>query len=129
MAPVNATMASAIDDGEMTVAEMKAAAAARGANTGERRRSSVATEKVKLNSGHYIPQVALGVYKAPNDGTTENAVKWAFEAGYRHVDSGECLGVLGSFLLAAGAFGRPRGLFLRSSARFATHTWPSSDAR
>ena len=62
---------------------------ASGAGTGERRRSSVTTEKVKLNSGHYIPQVALGVYKAPNDGTTESAVKWAFEAGYRHVDSGE----------------------------------------
>lgn len=62
---------------------------AAGAGTGERRRSSVTTEKVKLNSGHYIPQVALGVYKAPNDGTTENAVKWAFEAGYRHVDSGK----------------------------------------
>ncbi|MCO5549587.1 hypothetical protein L7F22_003059 [Adiantum nelumboides] len=55
--------------------------------SGERRRSSVTTEKVKLNSGHYIPQVALGVYKAPNDNTTEDAVKWAFEAGYRHVDS------------------------------------------
>lgn len=66
-------------------AEQKSA----GAGTGERRRSSVTTEKVKLNSGHYIPQVALGVYKAPNDGTTESAVKWAFEAGYRHVDSGE----------------------------------------
>lgn len=64
-------------------AENKAA----GAGTGERRRSSVTTEKVQLNSGHYIPQVALGVYKAPNDGTTESAVKWAFEAGYRHVDS------------------------------------------
>ncbi|PWN88253.1 hypothetical protein FA10DRAFT_158433 [Acaromyces ingoldii] len=73
----------------MSVEEMKKAAQdkAAGAGTGERRRSSVTTEKVKLNSGHYIPQVALGVYKAPNDGTTENAVKWAFEAGYRHVDS------------------------------------------
>lgn len=55
---------------------------------GERRRSSVTDAKIKLNSGHYIPVVALGVYKAPNDGTTEDAVKWAFEAGYRHVDSG-----------------------------------------
>lgn len=55
---------------------------------GERRRSSVTDAKIKLNSGHYIPVVALGVYKAPNDSTTEDAVKWAFEAGYRHVDSG-----------------------------------------
>ena len=42
---------------------------------------------MKLNSGYEIPQVALGVYKAPNDGTTEQAVKWAFDAGYRHIDS------------------------------------------
>lgn len=73
-----------IAQGAGSVADMKKAT---DSTTGERRRSSVATEKVKLNSGHYIPQVALGVYKAPNDNTTEDAVKWAFEAGYRHVDS------------------------------------------
>ncbi|PWN99251.1 hypothetical protein FA09DRAFT_328679 [Tilletiopsis washingtonensis] len=88
--PANALDAAAVNSGELSVADMKAAAANKAAgaqSTSERRRSSVTTEKVKLNSGHYIPQVALGVYKAPNDGTTENAVKWAFEAGYRHVDS------------------------------------------
>ena len=42
---------------------------------------------MKLSSGYEIPQVALGVYKAPNDGTTEQAVKWAFDCGYRHIDS------------------------------------------
>lgn len=42
---------------------------------------------VKLSSGYSIPQVALGVYKAPNDDTTETAVKQAFDAGYRHIDS------------------------------------------
>lgn len=81
----------------MSVSDMKAAAQSgndvrKGSNVGlldGRRRSSVTDTKVKLNSGHYIPQVALGVYKAPNDNTTEDAVKWAFEAGYRHVDSGE----------------------------------------
>ncbi|WFD32321.1 hypothetical protein MSPP1_003366 [Malassezia sp. CBS 17886] len=50
-------------------------------------KGNISTQKVKLNSGYDIPQVALGVYKAPNDGTTEEAVKWAFDAGYRHIDS------------------------------------------
>lgn len=50
-------------------------------------KGNISTQKVKLNSGYEIPQVALGVYKAPNDGTTEQAVKWAFDAGYRHIDS------------------------------------------
>ncbi|GAC71375.1 ribosomal protein S4 [Moesziomyces antarcticus T-34] len=51
---------------------------------------NISTQRVKLNNGVEIPQVALGVYKAPNDGSTENACKWAFDAGYRHIDS-ECL--------------------------------------
>lgn len=33
-----------------------------------------------------MSQVALGVYKAPNDNTTEQAVEWALDAGYRHID-------------------------------------------
>lgn len=49
---------------------------------------NVSTQVVKLNNGQAIPQVALGVYKAPNDGSTEQACKWAFDAGYRHIDSG-----------------------------------------
>ena len=50
---------------------------------------NISTQRVKLNNAVEIPQVALGVYKAPNDGSTENACKWAFDAGYRHIDSGK----------------------------------------
>jgi len=42
---------------------------------------------VKLNDGNMIPQVALGVYKAPNGQETEEAVMAALNAGYRHIDS------------------------------------------
>ncbi|TKA24890.1 hypothetical protein B0A50_06619 [Salinomyces thailandicus] len=42
---------------------------------------------VKLNDGNEIPQVALGVYKAPNGQETEDAVTAALDAGYRHIDS------------------------------------------
>ncbi|KHN97145.1 2,5-diketo-D-gluconic acid reductase A [Metarhizium album ARSEF 1941] len=47
--------------------------------------SSVAS--IKLNDGNSIPQVALGVYKAPNGQETEDAVTAALDAGYRHIDS------------------------------------------
>ncbi|KAG5979112.1 hypothetical protein E4U55_005547 [Claviceps digitariae] len=47
--------------------------------------SSVAS--IRLNDGNSIPQVALGVYKAPNGQETEDAVTAALEAGYRHIDS------------------------------------------
>lgn len=50
-------------------------------------KGNVSTQRIKLNSGYEIPQVALGLYKAPNDGSTEQAVKWAFDCGYRHIDS------------------------------------------
>ncbi|PFH55635.1 hypothetical protein XA68_17909 [Ophiocordyceps unilateralis] len=51
----------------------------------QRKTPSVAT--LKLNDGHTIPQVALGVYKAPNGKETEDAVMAALDAGYRHIDS------------------------------------------
>ncbi|KFH48308.1 putative oxidoreductase-like protein [Hapsidospora chrysogenum ATCC 11550] len=49
------------------------------------RNTSVAN--VTLNDGNSIPQVALGVYKAPNGQETEDAVTAALDAGYRHIDS------------------------------------------
>ncbi|CAJ2503644.1 Uu.00g110380.m01.CDS01 [Anthostomella pinea] len=42
---------------------------------------------VQLNDGNEIPQIALGVYKAPNGQETEDAVIAALDTGYRHIDS------------------------------------------
>ncbi|KAI9147783.1 oxidoreductase [Paramyrothecium foliicola] len=49
--------------------------------------NSLSVATVKLNDGNEIPQVALGVYKAPNGQETEDAVTAALDAGYRHIDS------------------------------------------
>ncbi len=38
--------------------------------------------------GNEIPQLGLGVYEM-SDKETYDAVKWALEAGYRHVDTAE----------------------------------------
>ncbi|KAH7156867.1 NADP-dependent oxidoreductase domain-containing protein [Dactylonectria macrodidyma] len=48
---------------------------------------SSSVPSIKLNDGNLIPQIALGVYKAPNGQETENAVIAALDAGYRHIDS------------------------------------------
>lgn len=40
-----------------------------------------------LNNGIQIPQLGLGVYKIPKGKETEQAVLWALEAGYRHIDT------------------------------------------
>ncbi len=41
----------------------------------------------KLNNGIEIPVLGLGVYQIPKGAQTEQAVLWALEAGYRHIDT------------------------------------------
>ena len=41
---------------------------------------------VKLNNGVLMPQFGLGVWKAQGDEVVD-AVKWAVQAGYRHIDT------------------------------------------
>jgi 2,5-diketo-D-gluconate reductase A len=43
--------------------------------------------KVKLNDGHMIPIFGFGVSQIPNGEPTKQAVTWALEAGYRHIDA------------------------------------------
>jgi methylglyoxal/glyoxal reductase len=42
---------------------------------------------VALNNGVRMPWVGLGVFKTAPGPETENAVRWALEIGYRHVDT------------------------------------------
>jgi len=42
---------------------------------------------VELSNGVAIPWVGLGVFKSPPGRETEQAVQWALEIGYRHVDT------------------------------------------
>ncbi|MCR5845661.1 MAG: aldo/keto reductase [bacterium] len=44
-------------------------------------------ESIKLNNGNSIPIVGLGVFQTRDGEETVNAVKWALEAGYRHIDT------------------------------------------
>lgn len=40
-----------------------------------------------INNGVKIPAIGFGVFRAENGDETINAVKWALEAGYRHIDT------------------------------------------
>jgi len=42
---------------------------------------------VRLSNGVEIPWVGLGVFKSPPGKETEQAVRWALEIGYRHIDT------------------------------------------
>jgi diketogulonate reductase-like aldo/keto reductase len=50
------------------------------------------TDTLTLNNYVTIPRLGLGVYQSGRGKSTENAVAWALEAGYRHVDTAAMYG-------------------------------------
>jgi diketogulonate reductase-like aldo/keto reductase len=48
--------------------------------------------KMKMNNGIEIPQFGLGVYLSKSGNECTNAVTWALEAGYRHIDTAKAYG-------------------------------------
>lgn len=44
-------------------------------------------ECFRLNNGVLIPKIGFGTYKVEDGQETVNSVKWALEAGYRHIDT------------------------------------------
>ena len=46
----------------------------------------------KLNNGVEIPLLGLGVLFCKDNEETVNAVRWAIEAGYRHIDTAAAYG-------------------------------------
>jgi diketogulonate reductase-like aldo/keto reductase len=45
-----------------------------------------------LADGSSIPILGLGVWQVPNGPECENAVRWALELGYRHIDTAQAYG-------------------------------------
>jgi diketogulonate reductase-like aldo/keto reductase len=45
-----------------------------------------------LADGNEIPLLGLGVWQVPNGPECVNAVRWALEAGYRHIDTAQAYG-------------------------------------
>src|SRR5487761_1163933 len=55
--------------------------------------SKTADERLRvLADGNSIPVLGLGVWQVPNGTTTVNAVRWALELGYRHIDTAQAYG-------------------------------------
>ncbi len=52
----------------------------------------VGTPTKKLNNGIEIPVLGLGTWKMADGTEVENAVLWALEAGYRHIDTAKIYG-------------------------------------
>jgi 2,5-diketo-D-gluconate reductase A len=55
--------------------------------------STTANDHVRpLADGNQIPQLGLGVWQVPNGPTCVDAVRWALELGYRHIDTAQAYG-------------------------------------
>jgi diketogulonate reductase-like aldo/keto reductase len=63
---------------------------------------------VTLNNGVTMPTLALGVFKTKAGSETDQAVRWALEAGYRHIDTARIYGNERDVGLAVAASGVPR---------------------
>jgi diketogulonate reductase-like aldo/keto reductase len=61
--------------------------------TAWQREKSMTDEHVQaLSDGTSIPLLGLGVWQVPDGATTVNAVRWALELGYRHIDTAQAYG-------------------------------------
>ena len=61
-----------------------------------------------LADGNVIPTLGLGVWQVPNGPECGNAVRWALEAGYRHIDTAQAYGNEESVGRALAESGVPR---------------------
>jgi methylglyoxal/glyoxal reductase len=66
------------------------------------------SSRVRLNSGTEMPWVGLGVFQSPPGAETRQAVAWALEAGYRHIDTAAMYGNEADVGEAVRASGIPR---------------------
>ena len=45
-----------------------------------------------LADGNQMPMLGLGIWQVPNGPASVNAVRWALELGYRHIDTAQAYG-------------------------------------
>ena len=45
-----------------------------------------------LADGNQVPVLGLGLWQVPDGPECVNAVRWALEAGYRHIDTAQAYG-------------------------------------
>ena len=45
-----------------------------------------------LADGNQMPMLGLGIWQVPNGPTSVNAVRWALDLGYRHIDTAQAYG-------------------------------------
>src|SRR3954453_347788 len=85
-------------------------------------------QTLALADGARIPVLALGVWQVPDGRECENAVRWALEAGYRHIDTAQAYGNEESVGKALRASGLPRAEIYVPTKFYPEHEDPAAEA-
>jgi diketogulonate reductase-like aldo/keto reductase len=81
-----------------------------------------------LADGNVIPTLGLGVWQVPDGPACENAVRWALEFGYRHIDTAQAYGNEASVGRALRASGVPREEVFITTKFYPARSDPAAEA-
>jgi 2,5-diketo-D-gluconate reductase A len=81
-----------------------------------------------LADGNQVPVLGLGVWQVPAGRETENAVRWALELGYRHIDTAQAYGNEESVGRALADSGVPRDEVFVTTKFYPGHSDPEAEA-
>jgi diketogulonate reductase-like aldo/keto reductase len=90
-------------------------------------RDGIDTRK-RLADGNEIPVLGLGVWQTPNGPECVNAVRWALELGYRHIDTAQAYGNEESVGQGLRESGVPREEVFITTKFFPRHNDPAAEA-
>jgi 2,5-diketo-D-gluconate reductase A len=83
----------------------------------------------RLADGNQIPLLGLGVWQVPDGPTCVNAVRWALELGYRHIDTAQAYGNEASVGKALRESGLPRDQVFITTKFQPSRTDPTAEAQ
>ena len=81
-----------------------------------------------LADGNQMPMLGLGVWQVPNGAECVNAVRWALDLGYRHIDTAQAYGNEESVGRALRDSGLPRGDVFITTKFYPGHKDPVAEA-
>jgi diketogulonate reductase-like aldo/keto reductase len=86
------------------------------------------TQSRELADGTQMPLLGLGVWQVPDGEECENAVRWALELGYRHIDTAQAYGNEDSVGRALKDSGVPREEIFLTTKFYPAHDDPEAEA-
>ena len=82
-----------------------------------------------LADGNQMPMLGLGIWQVPNRPATVNAVRWALDLGYRHIDTAQAYGNEQSVGKALRDSGLPRDRVFITTKFYRGRNDPAAEAR